>query len=243
MQLKLDHPKLFSDIISIISDLVIEVKIKINKDGMNILAVDPANVAMIILNLPSNAFSQLEVQEETIGVNLESLKAVLRRCSSNSSLVMKTEENFLKIEIIDRIKREFTLTLLDLEGKEKPIPSLDFSTKVEINSIDFSDAVEDCSIVADSCAFESSPERFAISAKGPLNSANLVYTTDEVKIETNVSSKSRYSLEYLQKMVRATKTTDKASLSFSNDYPLRLEFITPLMTLAFILAPRIETED
>ena len=100
MQLKLDHPKLFSDIISIISDLVIEVKIKINKDGMNILAVDPANVAMIILNLPSNAFSQLEVQEETIGVNLESLKAVLRRCSSNSSLVMKTEENFLKIEII-----------------------------------------------------------------------------------------------------------------------------------------------
>ena len=61
MLAKLDHPKIFSDVISIISELVIEVKIKVNKEGMNIIAVDPANVGMIAFNLPSGAFSQLEV--------------------------------------------------------------------------------------------------------------------------------------------------------------------------------------
>jgi len=243
MLLKLDHPKLFSDIISIISELVIEVKIKVNKEGMNIIAVDPANVAMIVFNLPVNAFSQLEAEDETIGVNLESLKAVLRRCSAGSSLTMKTEENFVKLEIIDKIKREFTLTLLDLEGKDKPVPSLEFATKIEMNGIDFSEAVEDCSIVADSCGLEASPDKFSINAKGPLNSANLAYSSDEIMIQTGKSVKSKYSLEYLQKMVKATKLTDKIILNFGDDYPLRLEFITPMMQLAFILAPRIETED
>ena len=76
-----------------------------------------------------------------------------------------------------------------------------------------------------------------------MNSANLTYSSDEIKIESMGSSKSRYSLEYLQKMIKASKISEKVNLNFSSDYPLRLEFITPLMTLAFILAPRIETED
>ena len=132
MLAKLDNPKLFSDIISIISELVSEVKIKVTKDGMSIVAIDPANVAMTIFMLPAPAFSQLEVTEEELGVNLESFKAVLRRASYQSALVMKTEDNLLKLEIHDRIKREFSLTLIDLEKKDKPVPMLDFSSKVSI---------------------------------------------------------------------------------------------------------------
>lgn len=243
MQLKLDNPRMFSEVISIISELVAEVKIKISKEGMNIVAVDPANVAMVIFNLPVSAFSQIEAENETIGVNLENLKAMLKRCSAGSALIMKTEDNFLKIEIIDRIKREFTLTLLDIESKDKPVPQLDFSAHIEMAGIDFAEAVEDCMIVSDSCAFEAKTDRFCISAKGPLNSANLLYTSDEVKIESPLQVKSRYSLEYLQKMMKATRIGDKAGIYFSADYPLKLEFKTPLIELAFILAPRIETEN
>jgi proliferating cell nuclear antigen len=243
MLLKLDKPKLFSDIIGIISELVLEVKIRVNHEGMSIIAIDPANVAMVIFKVPATAFTQLEVQDETIGINLESFKAILRRCSLNSSLVLSTEDNTLKIEIIDKIKREFTLTLLDLDSKDKPIPSLEFTTKVEMNSIDFAEAVEDCAIVSDSCGFEAEGDKFEIFAKGPLNSARLAYSSDEVKIESMEKAKSRYSLEYLQKMIKATRINDKAILNFGKDYPLKLEFKTPSIKLAFILAPRIETED
>ena len=243
MLAKLDNPKLFSDIIGIISELVAEVKIKVTKEGMSIIAIDPANVAMVVFKLPASAFSQLEVEDESLGINLESFKAVLRRASFSSSLIMKTEENTLKIEIIDKVKREFSLSLIDLDKKDKPVPNLEFSTKVEINSIDFSEAVEDCSIVADSCTFEGNENGFSIYAKGSLNSAKLSYSTDEVYIETGTLSKSKYSLEYLQKIVRATKIADKTIINFSNDYPLKLDFKTPVIELSFILAPRVESED
>lgn len=240
---KIDNPRIFSDVISIISELVNEVKIKVNSEGMSLVAIDPANVAMVIFKLPASAFSQLEVQEEEIGISLDSFKAILKRASFQSSLVLKTEDNTLRIEIIDRIKREFTLTLIDLEKKDKPIPLLEFASKVEMNSIDFLEAIEDCSIVADSCSFEAKPDKFSISSKGSLNSANLSYSSDEVRIESPSTSKSKYSLEYLQKMMKATKITDTTCIYLSNDYPLRLEFKNQVAELSFILAPRVESED
>jgi len=243
MLLKLDNPRLFSEIIGIISDLVLEVRIKVNKEGVSILAVDPANVAMISFKIPSAAFSEFEVEnDEILGVSLESLKAVLRRCSTRGVLVMQREENTLKIEIQDKIKREFNLALIEIEGEEKEIPILEFTSKIEMASADFSEAIEDCSVVSDSCSFVSEPDKFIIQGKGSLNGFKSEFSSDELNIQAQEAT-SKYSLEYLQKMIKATKITDKAVINFSTDYPLKLEFNTPFIELSFILAPRVETED
>jgi DNA polymerase III sliding clamp (beta) subunit (PCNA family) len=50
MLVKLDNPMLFSKIIEIISELVMEARIKVNEFGLNITAIDPANVAMVNLD-------------------------------------------------------------------------------------------------------------------------------------------------------------------------------------------------
>lgn len=251
MLLKLDEPKLLSDIIGIISDLVLEVKIKVNKSGLSIIAIDPANVALVSFKLPKEAFSQIEVEEEVLGVSLDNLKAVLRRCSPGSSLILQTEDNLLKIQIQDKIKREFRLSLIDIESEEKAMPNLDFASRVEIASVDLVDSIEDCAIVADACSFVSQQDKFTIEAKGSLNSAKSDFSSDEVKIEIRLGEatgkekgiRSRYSLEYLQKFVKASKLTEKTIINFSTDYPLKMEFKTPRMELAFVLAPRVETED
>lgn len=242
MKFKLDNPKIFSEIVGIISEMVLEVRLKVSNEGLSITAIDPANVAMILFKLPADAFSELEVDsEQVLGVSLDNLKAVLRRVKAGSVLAMEKEENNLKITIQDKIKKEFSLALIDVEGDEKPIPSLNFISRVEMTSIDFSEAVEDCSVVADSCSFVSAPDSFVIQGKGSLNSFKSQFT-DEVNITAEEAS-SKYSLEYLQKMVKGTKLTDKVVLNFGNDYPLKLEFNTPKITLSFILAPRVEAED
>lgn len=243
MILRLDNPKTFSEVINIISDLVLEVRIKVDKEGLKIMAVDPANVAMILFNLPSTAFSQFELgNPEVLGVSLDSLKAVLRRVKSGSVLTITRQENELKLQIQDKIKREFNLALIEIEGEEKEIPNLSFTAKVEMTSLDFSDSIEDCGVVADSCSFSSTPDKFQIKAKGSLNSFSSEFSSDELNLEAEEAT-SKYSLEYLKKMVKATKLTDKINISFSSDYPLRLDFNTPLLQLSFILAPRVETDN
>ena len=58
MRLKLQSPKLLGDIISIINELVTEVKLKVTKEGLSVTAIDPANVAMVYFKMPSDLFSE-----------------------------------------------------------------------------------------------------------------------------------------------------------------------------------------
>lgn len=241
MLLKLENPTLLSRVIEIISELVTEVRLKVNENGMSIVAIDPANVSMVGFKLPKKSFSQFEVGSEVLGINLDSLKRILKRCGINSSLVLEKKENMLNIQIHDRIRRNFNLSLIDIDSEDKEMPNLEFSSKVEINSIDLIDSVEDCAVVADACSFIVKDGKFIIEARG-LNSAMSEFSGDEATI-TAENCRSRYSLEYLQKFMKGAKLCDKTILNFANDHPLKVELKTENMDLTFILAPRVETED
>ena len=173
MQIKLENPLLLSKVVELISNLVMEVKFKIDSSGMSVVAIDPANVAMVRFFLSKNAFSQFDLgnaKQEIWGVNLEDLKKILRRVGIKSSLILKREENRLNIEMPDKIKRNFTLSLIDVKSEDKEMPNLEFGARVEMNSVDLIDDVEDCAVVADACSFIIENNNFIIEAKN-LNSA------------------------------------------------------------------------
>ncbi len=241
MLVKLEDPTTLSKVIEVISELVTEVRIKVNEFGMSITAIDPANVAMVKFRLPKSAFSQFESGNEVLGINLDSLKRILRRCSSSTSLIMEKKENFLNIQVIDKIRRNFGLNLIEVESQEKEMPTLDYSARVEISSLDLISAIEDCVVVSDACSFSVKKGEFIIESKG-LNSARSEFSGDEAKIEAE-ECKSKYSLEYLQKFMKGAKLCEKTLLNFANDHPLKIDIRTEHMELNFLLAPRVETED
>ncbi len=242
MLLKLENPKIFSDIISIISELVIEVKLKITSEGMSLTAIDPANVAMVYFKIPSDLFSQFELgNDEVLGLNLENLKAVLRRCKLGSSLTLEKVENTLKMGIHDRIKRDFVLSLIDIDVEEKEMPKWEFKSVIKMDSESFVEVVEDCGVVSDACTFIAEPDKFIIEAHG-LNSARAEFSTEEVEIYSDRST-ARFSLEYLNKFIRGAKISSRTILSFSDNHPMRIDFPTGNVMLSFVLAPRIEQDD
>ena len=241
MKLKLENPTLFSKSIELISDIVLEVRLKINEFGLSIVAIDPANVAMVGFKIPKSAFSEFESGEEVLGVNLDNLKKILKRAGQKSSLILEKKENFLEINIEDKIRRTFSLNLIEVEGEEKEMPNLEFSAKVVLESPDFVGAIEDCAIVSDACSFTVEEGKFIIEAK-ELNSARNEFSGDIAEINAE-NCTARYSLEYIQKFLKGSKLFPKTTLNFANDHPLRMDLRDEHLSLSFILAPRIEIED
>lgn len=241
MRVKLDNPLIFSRIIEIISELVMEVRIRFNEYGLSISAIDPANVAMINFRLPRSAFTEYETGEEVLGVNLDNLKRVLKRCGNGSSLILEKKENLLNISIQDRIKRKFSLNLIEIESEEKEMPSLEYTAKVEIDSKDLIDSIDDCGVVADACSFIVQEGKFIIEAKS-IDSARAEFSGDEAKISAE-ECRSKYSLEYLGKFMKGAKLVDKTVLNFAEDHPLKVSIRSEHMELNFLLAPRVENED
>ena len=245
MLVKLENPLVLLKAIELVSELVTEVRIKINEFGLSISAMDPANVAMVGFKLPKSAFSEFESDNEDLGVNLDNLKRILKRCGTKSSLFLERKENLLEIRIEDRVRRNFSLSLIEIEAEEiefdEKIGRMEFTSKVEIVSSDFIASVEDCAVVSDACSFVIKEGKFIIESKG-LNSAMSEFSGDEAKIEAE-DCKSRFSLEYLQKFIKGAKIVDKTILNFANEHPLKVDFKNEHMSLSFILAPRMETND
>ncbi len=242
MHLKLESTKILSDIISIISELVTEVKLKVTKEGLTLTAIDPANVAMAYFKIPSDLFTEYELEkDEVLGINLDNLKQILRRCKPGSFLTLGREENKLKIGIQDRIKREFSLALIEIDVDEKNLPEWEFNSVVKMNADTFVEVIEDSLIVSDACTFIAEPNKFIVEASG-LNSARAEFSSDELEIHSG-NSTARFSLEYLNKFAKGAKISSRATLSFSDNHPMRLDFTTGNVILSFVLAPRIEQDD
>jgi proliferating cell nuclear antigen len=245
MLVKLENPVLLTKIVEIIFELVTEVRIKVNDQGMSITAMDPANVSMVNFKISKDAFSQFEVGEEVLGINLENLKQILKRCSVKSSLTLEKEENMLKFQISDRVKRNFTLNLIDVDSEDidftEKTSRMEFSSLVELDSADLVSSIEDCGIVADSCAFIIEDGKFIVEAKS-MNSARSEFSESEARMQAE-NCKAKYSLEYLSKFMKGAKLCEKTILHFAEDHPLKIDFKDSNMELNFILAPRVENED
>src|SRR3989338_2341411 len=248
MKVVLAEPKYFKDTISIISDLVTEAKFKVKPEGLELVAMDPANVAMIIFKLLSSSFTSYEVKKpETIGINLNSLKQILRRSKGDDILSLETtDDNKLTIQMRSNTIRSFSIPTLELDDKEQRVPELNFPITVESTSEVLSEAVEDVSVVAESVTFLGEKDLLCVKAEGDLSKAFIEIRPDDItSIKTTSADKfkAKYSLEYLKKMIAGGKLAEQVSLHFNNDYPLKLEYkVKDRLSLSFILAPRVDND-
>lgn len=246
MKLVLNEPRYLKDPISVISELVNEVKLKIKKDRIELIAMDPANVAMVVFNLLNTVFSEYEVgEEEELAVNLDNFKNILKRAKPSDTLVLELEGNKLNITIKGETTRTFSLSLINVQESEQKVPNLDFPLKMEINNILFNEAIDDMDIVSDSVAFAIKNNKFLMETKGNFSKANIeLESGNEINISSNVDDvKARYSLEYIKKMIKASKLTNSVAISFSKDYPLKMEYIVKdKLSLSFLLAPRVSND-
>ncbi|MBI2137976.1 proliferating cell nuclear antigen (pcna) [Candidatus Woesearchaeota archaeon] len=246
MKLTLAEPSYLKESISIISDLVNEARFKITKDAVELVAMDPANVAMVIFKLLSSCFTEYDVKEDAvIAINLGNLKQVLRRASPSDMLSLELESNKLKVQLRGATTRTFNLPTIELEEREQKIPELKFPVSITLPSSILTNAIEDADIVAESVSFEAEKGKFTIRASGDLSEVKVeIAEGDTVLIQAaEEKTKSKYSIEYLKKMIGGSKLSDNASVYFNKDYPLKVEFKElDRLLLSFILAPRVEND-
>jgi proliferating cell nuclear antigen len=248
MKLTLADSKYLKDSISIISDLVTEARFKITSDAIELVAMDPANVAMVIFKLLSSTFTEYEVKEPVdIAINLGNMKQFLKRAKPDDVVTLELEKDSkLKIVLKGKSTRTFSLPILDLEEKEQKIPDLSFAAKITMPSSAFNECVEDADLVADALSLMAEKGKFKVKAEGDLSKAEIDIAGDDenkIAVEGSDKIKAKYSIEYLKKMIGGAKIADTVTVNFNTDYPLKLEYrVVDRVQLAFILAPRVEND-
>jgi proliferating cell nuclear antigen len=247
MKLTLAEPRLLKESISIISELVNEARFKITTDSVQLIAMDPANVAMVIFRLLSSSFVEYEVKETTdLTLNLTNLKQILKRVGANDTLTLEiSKENKLKVTMKGKGQKTFHLPILESDDREQKIPDLNFMISAKMPCSVLNDAIEDTDIVSDAATFVAEEKKLELRAEGDLSKVNVeIIADDDIKIitkELKEKVKAKYSLEYLKKMMAGSKLTNEVAIHFSKDYPIKIDYrAIDKIELSFILAPRVE---
>ena len=249
MRLTLAEPRLLRESVNIISDLVTEITLRVDKEKIEVVAIDPANVALVDFKLLSSAFAEYTVPKPyELAINLEYLKSVLKRAKPMDAvtLVLEEEANRLQVVLFGEGRRTFTVPLIHIEENEQKVPVLTFATRVELSSVRFDEAIEDMGIVSESLSFTSLPEKFLIKAESHQKDAVVEIPAGGetvVQLLQGDTLTSKYSIDYLRKISKGGKLADNVVLEFGDDYPLRVEYkLMDRLRLSFILAPRVSND-
>ena len=245
-----DGAKEFADLIDTASNLIDEAAFKIAEEGISMRAMDPSRVVLLDLNLPASIFSKYDLDgEETVGVNMDHFKKVLKRGKGKDILVLrKGEENFLEITLEGTAKRTFRLPLIEVEELELDLPELPFTVKAVILGEVLKEAVKDASLVNnyinDNIQLIAKENEFVMKAEGETQEVEISLTLEEeglLDIEIQKNTKSAYGVEYLSSIAKEIDRTKEVILHFGNDMPLQIEYpIRDEGKVTFLLAPRVE---
>lgn len=238
---------LIKDSLEAISSLITEGSFKIDQDGLRLTAMDPASVAMIDFRLLPSAFLDFSSPEEqNISLNIGNFVEVLKRARANDQISLELTENKLKITMTGDFKRSFTVPLIDTPPSSQKVPELEFNGKIVVATSAMREGIKDAMMVSDCVIFEAEAEKFSIKSFGDTSETNMEITKDSVslkELEVKSEIKSKYSIDYLDKLLKGAKVAENVKIQFSTDYPMRMDCTAvDKLQISFILAPRVDTE-
>ena len=246
---ELEEVGLVKDSMKTISDLISEGLFQLTDDGIQLIAADPAMVALVDFKLEEEVFEDYELDEETkVGLNLENFYSILRRANSSDTITFELDEDESKFHITmeGASTRNFSLPILNLS--EDDIPStdqLDFSVEAELEASVLEGAIKDAMVVSDSVTVSADSDSINIVSEGDQSNVDFEIDSDAegvIALEGSEAS-SMFSLDYLSKMIKGKALSDTLAVKLGDDFPMRLEFVVPdEADLSFVLAPRIEED-
>jgi len=247
---KISDAKLLRDMVTAISTLVDEATFNIAPEGIKLRAMDPSRVAMIDFEWPKTVFDEYACDTPIkMCINIGEMLKLLRRTGKDESVELALDEktNRLNVGIKGKYERTFNMPTLEAAEEEVPTPKITFNVRAKVTTEGLHQAIEDVLLVSDHVKIEVDSEKLTMRATGDLMGATIELKKGSdalLDLEAKEPSKATFSLSYLSEIIKtAAGASDIATLEFSSDMPVRIDFQQPKEgKLTFYLAPRIEVE-
>jgi len=236
---------MFSSVLKGLKTLVSEAKWHFKEEGLHSRAVDPANVAMVIVDVSRENMEAYSIDEEkVVGVDVNRIYDIAKSIKKNELVELQVEdETRLKVKFGSV---EYRVTLIDPAAirKEPKIPQLDLPAKIVLDAGEFKKAITAADKISDHVVFRSDETGFYIEAEGDVDKITF-HMSDVNLIEFNkVEARSMFGIAYLLEFCKVAGSGDLLTIYLGTDYPVRLVFDVAdgKVRVEYILAPRLERE-
>ena len=209
--------------------------------GVWLQAIDPSMVVYVKLEAPREVFSEYELKhpEVRVPISIAEYQKVLSRLSAGDRLTLSFSSTNLYILMEGRgIRKEFVIPAIDLKEEGRPVTFPSSVAYVELPASYMKEALKNASVISREVSLKVQEGKFFVESREGSNVAMTeISPSPGVKIVFDRSVSSKYSIDYLQNILKAADAS--VTLEFSDDSPLKVSYSVEGIKLTFILAPLI----
>jgi len=231
------------DVLEAARAIVTEARLSLSEKGIELKAVDPANVAMVSLRIDASAFEIYQATPGEIGVDLERLNDLLSMADRGDRVTLELLDDERKLKIgVGSLS--YTLSLIDPSAirKEPRLPELDLPAHVILPGTEFRRAIKAAELVSDHIILGVDDDLFYMEARGDIETLRFTKQSSELLGMKPGRARSLFSLDYLSDMSKSIGKASEMKLEIGIDYPLRISFRLNEVYVSYLLAPRIEED-
>lgn len=226
------------------SAIIDEACFEITPDGIVARAVDPANSAMVSIDIPKKVFTEYDATEAELGIDLARFIEILGMSEKGGEVELKLNSETHRLDIsMDDLS--YTMSLLDPSTlrKSPQIPELNLPAEITVSATAFKRMVKAGAMVGDNMWFGVQDNAFFMEADGDGDNVRLDLTEPELISIVSADVKSMYSLDYLSGISKGIGTSSEVVINLGRDLPLVIDF-SPYdgCYTTYVLAPRIDPE-
>jgi proliferating cell nuclear antigen len=255
-----------------ISTLVDEAKVNIDKKCWLVKCVDPAHVAILEIEIPTELFEEYScTQEGSIGIDVSRILDMIRYVKDRDIIDIRYDVKTDRIVVDDGLARSRTKPV-DTTGMSEPtVPNLNLPITFTMPWKDYSETLRRMTKISDHMEIRLFEGGLEVFAEGDIDDFSRKFPND-LLIEYNVTGnpfgkdevnrsdengryiRSLFPLDYMSSLFANSKMTglkvwfdkgrwlETCKFSMGDDYPIKIESERNGVRFKYLLAPRITSE-
>lgn len=242
--------EILEPIVEIYKTVTDEILIECNATGLNVLAVDPAHVEIIKLQIPKSAFEVYNINSESIkiGIDINKLKNLLKLEPKGSifSLYYDKDKDSQICRFVCKHKNlTHKIGLIDINNYTLPkLPVLDLKNRAIIFSKNMDNAVKSIKSISDQIQLVIKSNSIEVLNVCDSNQDRVKSELQYTEIVASERSITNFSYDYFKGLIDGIKKyTDTIEIFNSTNYPLQLSVNTDNLNVIAFLAPRFEEDN
>jgi proliferating cell nuclear antigen len=232
-------------IFEVLKDILNDVNIYFQPDGMYIVTLDTARTSLVDMYLAADNFEEYFCEQEIIaGINISNTFKLLKTITNNDVLKIEiSSKEHMDIEIISESKKtntHFQLKLLDINESRIEVPSVTMTSNTILPSADFQRLCRDMSNIGMDIEITRSGCDFKLKCEGDFASQETCIQCPEESPEIS----GLYSLRYLNIFTKATSMCASVQImqEEGNRFLILKYNVANLGELKFYLATKVSED-
>jgi proliferating cell nuclear antigen len=242
----------FKTLVEALKELLTDVNLEFDQDGLKIACPDTADVILVHLRLHAEKFEyyRCERPQILVGVNMINLHKLVKGANSGDTLTMRMYENDtnrLHIEFKNSEKNSrtsFALHVMDIDYTDILIPPERFPSVITLQSTDFQKICREMANITNKVDICRVGNRLIFKCVGDFceQETELVDSTPRQNTSTDIVQ-GVFSLRYLSLFTKCTNLSNTVNLFMKDDYPMIVNYtVASLGQITLALAPQDEDE-